>query len=253
MIARELVGDVAVLRMQHGKANALDTEFCEGLRAALAAERDGAARALVLTGSGSIFSAGVDLPRLLAGGRAYLEDFLPALAAALLELISHPLPVVAAINGHAIAGGCVLACACDRRLMVDGADSVARFGAPELSVGVPSPRLALHGITLATSPATRPELVLGGTLFEPAAALARVLLPRVLPAAGLDAAALAEAARLAAIPTVAFTATKAELTRAVLERWHADGAAAEAATLEAWSSEPVRRAIEAFVARTLGR
>src|SRR5262249_61549037 len=74
-------------------------------------------RAVVLTASGRIFSAGVDLLRLIEGGAPYIRKFLPALSTMLSTVFSHPAPVVAAINGHAIAGGCVLACAADRRLM----------------------------------------------------------------------------------------------------------------------------------------
>lgn len=68
MIDRETHGSVTVLRMAHGRANVLDLEFLEALRAALGATDLAGARAVILTGSGSIFSAGVDLKRLLEGG-----------------------------------------------------------------------------------------------------------------------------------------------------------------------------------------
>ncbi|HEV8628701.1 MAG TPA: enoyl-CoA hydratase-related protein, partial [Thermoanaerobaculia bacterium] len=88
MIERSQEGAVTVLQLQHKKANALDVELLGALDAEIAAaERAG--QALVITGSGSIFSAGVDLFRLLAGGDAYLDEFLPALDRLLLRLFTY--------------------------------------------------------------------------------------------------------------------------------------------------------------------
>src|SRR5258707_11749875 len=116
----------------------MSLDFCEALTARFAAVSS--ARAVVLTGTGAIFSAGVDLLRLLEGGAPYIRKFLPALSTMLATVFSHPAPVVAAINGHAIAGGCVLACAADRRLVVrDG----GRSGLTEFPVGVPFPSSAM--------------------------------------------------------------------------------------------------------------
>src|SRR5207248_2211327 len=122
-------------------ANAMSLEFCDRLTACFEEIRQSSARAAVLIGEERIFSAGVDLLRVLDGGRPYLRNFLPALSAALAAVFSHPKPVVAAINGHAIAGGCILACACDRRLMVRDA---GRIGVPELLVGVAFPAVAME-------------------------------------------------------------------------------------------------------------
>lgn len=108
---------VAVVRMADGKANAMSLEFCEFLTTRFEELRVSSARAIIIAGQGRIFSAGVDLIRLLDGGTPYIRKFLPALCNMLATVFSCPKPVVAALNGHAIAGGCVLACAADRRLM----------------------------------------------------------------------------------------------------------------------------------------
>src|SRR4051812_19623705 len=134
-------GEVAVLRMAHGKANVLDLEFCNALAARFEDYRQSPAKALVLTGSGRIFSAGVDLVRLVDEGAPYVRAFLPALNRAIETLFSVLKPVVAAVNGHAIAGGCILACAADQRLM---ARDSGRIGIPELLVGVPFPVVPLE-------------------------------------------------------------------------------------------------------------
>jgi enoyl-CoA hydratase len=130
MLSTEDRDDVVVLRIEHGRVGALDVELLNALTEAVAAYD----RAVVITGSGSSFSAGVDLRRTLDGGRSYTEELLVALSRTFRAVFDHPRPTVAAVNGHAIAGGCVLALACDLRLMSGG-----RIGLTELAVGVPFP------------------------------------------------------------------------------------------------------------------
>jgi enoyl-CoA hydratase len=96
---------VAVLAMRHGKANALDTELCQALCGALDDAAAGGAAAVVLTGADTVFSAGVDLKRVTAEREGYLAAFLQELRRAFARLATFELPVVAAVNGHAIAGG----------------------------------------------------------------------------------------------------------------------------------------------------
>ena len=105
MIERTSHGDIAVLRIQHGKANALDLELCQALTRELEAFRQSSSHALVITGSNKIFSAGVDLLRVVDEGAPYVRAFLPAMNGAFETLFSLLKPVVAAVNGHAIAGG----------------------------------------------------------------------------------------------------------------------------------------------------
>ena len=80
MIQQEVHGDIALLRLAHGKASALDLELCDALTDELSALADAGPAALVLTGTGSIFSAGVDLFRVLEGGAEYAEAFVPSLS-----------------------------------------------------------------------------------------------------------------------------------------------------------------------------
>ena len=128
---------VTVLRLRHGKVNALDVDLLRAITVAMREAPPDAA--VVITGAGNAFSAGVDLKRIVDGGHSYVREFLPLLSAAFMAVFDHPGPVVAAINGHAIAGGCVLAAACDLRLMSRGT-----IGLAELSVGVPFPQAAVE-------------------------------------------------------------------------------------------------------------
>ena len=161
MIEHEVAGDILTLRLAHGKASALDLELCQALTEAIdTAAETATVRALILTGTGRIFSAGVDLPRLVEAGREYVESFLAALDACLQALFVFPKPAVAAINGHAIAGGAILAFACDYRIMSSG-----RIGVPELLVGLPFPPLAAEIVRFGVPPQhLRSTLLFGDTV-----------------------------------------------------------------------------------------
>ena len=136
MIESTTKDGVAVLAMRHGKANALDTELCQALCGALDDAADDGAAAVVLSGAGTVFSAGVDLKRVTAGREEYVAAFLPELRRAFTRLATFELPVVAAVNGHAIAGGFILFAAADWAVMAEGP---GRAGVTELRVGVRFP------------------------------------------------------------------------------------------------------------------
>src|SRR5262249_11709692 len=115
-IERETHGDVVLLRMNRPPVNALDLELLRDLLAELDSLAE-PAPPVVLTGAAGTFSAGVDLRRILSSDVHYSTDFLAALAAAFRAVFQYPAPMIAAINGHAIAGGFVLAAACDHRVL----------------------------------------------------------------------------------------------------------------------------------------
>jgi len=246
MIERTHHGDVAMLRIAHGKANALDLELCNALTVELEAYRQSAAKALVITGTGKMFSAGVDLVRVSNEGAPYLRAFLPAVNRAFETLFSLLKPVVAAVNGHAIAGGCIIACAADHRVM---ARQPGRIGIPELLVGVPFPVVPLEIMRFAAGARVQ-ALINRGTTFAADDALANGLVDAVVEPEKLDDEALAAARSLAAIPEAAFALTKRQLREPVLERIHV-GAALDAAVHEAWASPEILGAIRDYVARIL--
>jgi enoyl-CoA hydratase len=248
MIEREDLDSIAILRLAHGKVSAMDTELLEAIEAAF----DGAAgaAAIVLTGTGSTFCAGVDLFRILDGKTAYVERFLPVLSRALLRVFGHPRPVVAAVNGHAIAGGCVLACACDWRLMAAGS---GRIGIPELRVGVPFPLAPLEIVRFTTGGAPLQQLVYAGVTLDPEAGRQHGLVDEVVPAARLLDRAIAVARQLSAIPAAAFAHTKQTLRAPTLDRIQRRGPHADVAVRAAWRSDECHAAIRAYLDRTLGK
>jgi enoyl-CoA hydratase/carnithine racemase len=238
---------VAILRMADGKANTMTIELCEALIARF--KEASRARAVVITGSGRIFSAGVDLVRLLDGGVPYIRKFLPVLSAMFATMFSHPKPVVAAVNGHAIAGGCVLACAADRRLM---ARDAGRIGVTELLVGVPFPPVAMEIMRLATAPQYFEDALFSGATFAPQDAIARGFVHEIVEPQMLLDRAVAAAGAVAALPSAAFALTKRQTRQLAFTTRPASGAeVTDAEVEEIWTAPETLARIRDYVERTL--
>ncbi len=250
MIHRKDTGTVAVLRMEHGKANAVDTElFADVLREFDAVESSDAS-ALVLTGTGSMFSAGVDLFRVLEGGAPYLAEFLPALSATIRRLFTFPRPIVAAINGHAIAGGCILAAACDRRIMNR---EQGRIGVTELLVGVPFPAYALEALRFLLPARHLQDLVYTGRTVGAAEALEIGLVDATAAPGELLEEACRAAARMGALSAEAFTISKRQIRQPALERMERLAAETDAGMLDYWSLPETLAGMRAFLEKTVGK
>jgi enoyl-CoA hydratase len=247
LIGVEADGPVAVVRMAYGKANALDTALCRDLVVQLGElERDGY-RAAVLAGRGSIFSAGVDLLRLRDGGPGYLDEFLSALSEAFLAVFNCSLPVVAAVNGHAVAGGCILACACDHRVM--NADH-GRIGVTELLVGVPFPVTALEILRFAVGTGRLRELTCFGRTYPAAEAIRLGLIDEAVPGASVLERAVAIAGGFAALPSGPLQHTRRQIRGPALDRI-AQEHATDDLVRRMWDSPATREAVGKYVEKTL--
>jgi enoyl-CoA hydratase len=250
MIEREERDGVVTLRLAHGKASALDVELMEAMGRELEGIRASEARAVVVTGTGSIFSAGVDLFRVLGGGADYVRQFLPALVHTFRALFEFPKPVVVAANGHAIAGGGILIAAGDYRLMARG---TGRVGVPELLVGVPFPAMALEIVRFALPPHRIQEAVYTGRTYLPEEALACGFVDELAEPAALAGRAHEVALQLGAVPHAAFALAKQQLRRPALERADALAATADAHAAVAWASPETHEHIRAYLERTIGK
>jgi enoyl-CoA hydratase len=246
MIELNETDGIALLRMVNGKANAMSLEFCDLLTVRLDELSRSSVRAVVMTGTGRIFSAGVDLLRLLDGGADYVSRFLPALHRMLTTAFSSPKPLVAAINGHAIAGGCVLACAADKRLM---ARDAGRIGVPELLVGVPFPSSALEIMRNALAPQHFAEAILSGATYSVAEAAERRMIEAVVPSEALLDRAMECAKGLAALPPAAFASAKQQMRAPALERIQTDASGPEVSKI--WESHETLDRVREYVSRTL--
>lgn len=237
----------AVVRLAHGKANALDLEFCAAVTRQFEALAREDARAVVVTADGGIFSAGVDLKRLLEGGAAYMRAFLPALHDMCVALFAFPKPLVAAVNGHAIAGGCIIACTADRRLLARGG---ARIGVPELAVGVPFPPAPLEILRYVVPPPALHEVVCAAGTYAGDEALARGLVDECVEGERLLPRALEWAGTLAGYGE-AFRLTKRQLRAPALERMRMGATSYAAEAERVWSAPETFAAVSAYVERTL--
>lgn len=248
MISRELDGSTLILRLEHPGANALDVELLQALLDALRDAAVSEASALVITGRGSAFSAGLDLFRIVAGGAAYLERLLPLLNEVFLALFRFPRPVVAAVNGHAIAGGCVLVCCCDHRVIAEGG---ARIGVPELYVGVPFPTAALEILRHAVGGHRVASLVCGGQTWAAADALRCGLVDEIAPADTVVARALERARRLASLSPAVFATAKRQLRQPALARIEQQAPLDDADIVSMWQTPETLAAIERYVEHVL--
>jgi len=247
MIVREDRDGIRVVRLAHGKVSAMDIELGEALIAELKAAADPAVRAVVITGTGASFSAGVDLFRIIKDGAAYGRRFLPVLDTMLRDALTFPKPLIAAVNGHAIAGGCILAATCDRRIMASGN---GRIGVPELVVGVPFPALPLQIMAARTPDAAFRDLVLSGRTVQADEAIALGLIDEKCEADSLLERALAVAVQYASIPAGAFALTKEAFTTPVVERTAAL-AGLNTRVVEAWLQPQTYDTIRAYLERTV--
>jgi enoyl-CoA hydratase len=248
MIDLKTTGGIATVTVRHGKANALDIALCEGLADCFEALRASDAHAVVITGQGRMFSAGVDLLQVSAGGADYVRRFLPTLHRLYDAVFFHPRPVVAAINGHAIAGGCVLACCADRRVM---ARSGGRIGVTELLVGVPFPALAFEILRFAVPRRHLPAFMFGGATYDVDAALELGWIDEAVEAAALAERAQAAAQSLARLSPAAFAQTKKQLRQDVAERVERQGATTDQAVTAIWTEALGH--VRDYVARTLNK
>jgi len=241
---------VALVTLEHGKVNLMDLELLRAITKQFEELRQSDAQAVVLTGSGGSFSAGVDLVRVVTGGKAYLRDFLPALLEMLQQVFTFPKPVVAAVNGHAIAGGCVLACACDYRLMAEGSGAVS---VAELRVGVPFPSLPLEIVRMTVPPQHLRKVILRAENFSPAQAVDVGLIDEVVAPDSLLDSAVKVAAGLAAVPANAFAVTKRLINQPALDRHAACKDSVDVEALAIWESDEMLKTIAAYLQKAVGK
>jgi len=246
-------GGIATITMSHGKANALDIEFCQAMTALFGELRSKAdITAVVLTGQNNgkagMFSAGVDLKRLSAGGADYVTEFLPTLHALYDAVFFFPKPVIAAINGHAIAGGAVLAACADRRVM---ASEAGKIGITELQVGVPLPALAFEIVRFAVPSRYLAEFALGAGTYATADALQKGWVDEVVDGWELMPRAMRLAKLHASMSPEAFAQTKAQIRQPVTDALAAHGKATDEKVTAIWILDATLKRVSDYVAKTL--
>jgi enoyl-CoA hydratase len=206
-LAIERRGEVTVVRIDRPPANALDLKLLDEGRRCVQELATAPPGAVVLTGREQFFSAGMDLkvtPTLTPAGQ---RDAVAGINGLFAAWYAFPRPVVAAVNGHAIAGGLILALCADYRV---GTTGPGRFGLTELRVGIPYPGVAMAVVRAELSTPVARKLVLRAHLVESAQAAELGLLDELVDGDPLPRA-MTLANELAALPAGAYEQTKRQL------------------------------------------
>lgn len=210
--------NVAVVRIDDGKVNAMAMPFFDGLNAALdRAEREQPG-AVVITGRPGYFSAGLNLKVLPTLGPDEMRITLTTFARTLLRVFTFPLPTVAAVTGHAIAGGAMLMFACDLRYVATGA---FKLHLNEVAIGLNLPTWAIVISEKAIPPRWHTEALLHARPYSPDEALERGMIDGVAQPGELLEVVLEAATPLAALDQKGYATSKAR-QRALQVRWAAD-------------------------------
>jgi enoyl-CoA hydratase/carnithine racemase len=235
----KLAGDVALLHLNNGKANAIDVALLDKLDKFIDQLDDVGAKAAVITGYDRFFSAGLSLPSLIALERAQMHAFITRFSHTMLRLYESPLPIVAAVNGHAIAGGCVLALMCDRRYMsVEG-----KIGLNEVQLGIGLPSSVLEPLRAAVSGAALGPIAQEGRLFTSEEARAIGLVDEVVAGNELESRAVKVAQMLAELNRSGWSQIKRSIRRPVLEAARRVADEETERWLDSWFSAGARRKI----------
>ena len=212
----ERIGQIAVLRIDRPPANAIDLDLASELATALeGVETEDQIAALVVTGVGGCFSAGLDLKVLPTYDRAQQRAMVMQLNRLFGGLYGLPLPTIAAVNGHSIAGGVILTLACDYRI---GAEGDYKVGLAEARVGVPFPVAAMAIVQSELSHPVARTMVLTARNSNPREALALGVLDELQPPDLLLPRALEVAQEMAALPHSIYGRIKREMRGAALAR-----------------------------------
>lgn len=207
---------LAEIRMDDGKVNAMSQPFFDGLNAALDQAQKDEARSVIITGRQGCFSAGLNLKVLPTLDQATLASTMVSFGRTMLRVYGFPIPTIAAVSGHAIAGGAMLMLACDVRLMVEGPH---RIQLNETAIGLTLPSWAIAIAERGIPPRWHNEAILHARPYTPEEALERGIIEQVVqPADRLLEAARERATVLSGLDTKAYGGSKARQRAADLER-----------------------------------
>ena len=246
MISVTHQSDLATITFADNKVNAMDIEWCGTLTEQLnELENNSGTKAVIVTSAERVFSAGVDLKRVIAEDPDYVLPFIDALSLCFRTAFAFSKPMVAAVNGHAIAGGCIIASCADFRI----ATPRARIGLPELRLGVPLPANAIEVMRRVATPSAFQAMLNSGANYRDQAAVDAGLADRIVSKEFLMQQTIDQASQLAAIPVGTFRVMKQQIRQESLKR--ADELELEFGTevRRLWTSPEIRQTIADYVAK----
>jgi enoyl-CoA hydratase len=250
-IGIERGGDLAVLRLDKARGNAIDEPMAEALAAAAGElDADDTVRGVLLASAHpKLFCPGLDLVALADYDREAMRRFFVRFEEGMIGLYALRKPVVAAVAGAAVAGGCILALTADHRVIREGSP----IGLNEVRVGVPLPWWVLTMLRASVCPAALTDVALLGRNFTGEEAREIGLVHEVLPPEGFFDAALARLEELASRDPAAIGTTKAWLRHGALEEMRSGGPERRGVFLDAWFSDSAQKRIRETVASLTAR
>ena len=236
----ERMGRLALLRINRPPANAIDLELAREFSVALEGiDGSDAFDGVIIIGVGNCFCAGLDLKALPSYNRQQQEEMIMQLNHLFGGLYGLRLPTIAAVNGHAIAGGVILTLACDYRI---GAQGDYKLGLAEARVGVPFPVSAMSIVQSELRPDIARAMVLTARNSDPQEARSMGILDELVPPDLLISRAVEVAEEMAALPKAMFSRIKSQLRAAALSRIDDALSHRKEPMLDSWLSEETRAA-----------
>jgi enoyl-CoA hydratase/carnithine racemase len=212
LVRLEITGGIGTIRLDRPPMNALNVEVQEGIRAAaVRAEADDTVRGVIVYGGERVFAAGADIKEMASLGYAAMATRVGALSGAFDAVARIGKPVVAAITGYALGGGCELALACDWRVVA----SDAKLGQPEITLGVIPGAGGTQRLARLVGPSRAKELIMSGRFVDAGEAFAIGLADRVAPAEQVYDTAVAMLQPYLNGPAMALRAAKVAIDRGV--------------------------------------
>ncbi len=246
MIRSTSADGVRILHMEFGAANALGPRVIEELVAELQREQV----PTVITGEGAVFSAGLNLVEVDPLTREEMEAFIERFSVLMTLALTARFPLIAAVNGHAVAGGCVLSMACDYRVGVDGP---FKIGMNEMAIGLTLPAVVTEILRGKLSADHARRVILGGALLSPAEAVDVGLLDEVATDSDAAIQRAADVAKDFGKSQAEFAAMKGSLVAPITERLQHTRKALDLRFLESWFSEQTIAVRRDLIARLSDR
>lgn len=242
--------ELIVVRIDKARGNSIDPALVEDLIEAggEAARDDGVRGVLLASAHPRLFCPGLDLVALSAMDRGEVEAFMTRFADMVWTLYALPKPMVAAVSGHAVAGGCILALTADWRILATGAS----IGLNEVRIGLPLPWSVALLLRATAAPSALARVALLGRNFADQEAVEAGIVDELAPAGGVEEACLARLAEFADKDPHAVAVTKGYLRSGVLAEMKAREAEERGVFLDAWFSPETQRRVRTIL-ESLGR
>jgi enoyl-CoA hydratase/carnithine racemase len=239
---------ILTIAFNRGVTNAINSQVIVELNdTCQAAQGNPDVQAVVLTSANEkFFSIGLDIPELYPLDPEDFMVFYKSFNRVCLDLFTFPKPTIAAITGHATAGGCILALCCDYRYIVGGRKFI---GLNEIKLGVPVPYPADCILRSLVGDRNARDMMNSGNFHQPEEALQLGLVDKVLPADEVRSAATEAAATLGSYDTLAFSIIKQNRVNPIVTEIRAQLEEREQAFVELWYSEEARRNLKEAIAK----